>query len=223
MLFAAGHGTRMRPLTRDLPKPLVRVGATTLIDHALDLALPHAAPIAVNVHAHADKLTAHLSDRPVAISDERAELLETGGGLAKALPLLGADPVFTCNTDAAWGGPNPFAVLQGAWRDGMEALLLLVRPQDALNHVGGDFAQRPGGRIARGGDLIYTGAQIVATDRLAQVAAGAPSAFSLNLLWDALLAHGTVHGVLYDGAWCDVGTPAAIADAARLIKARTRA
>ncbi|WP_136636076.1 nucleotidyltransferase family protein [Pseudooceanicola onchidii] len=206
MLFAAGFGTRMGALTADRPKPLVEVAGRPLIDHALDLALPVAGPIVVNTHYRAPQLKAHLAESPVHCLYEDP-ILETGGGLRNALPHLGTGPVFTLNSDAVWAGPNPLALLNAAWRDDMEALLLGIPPAQAIGHVGlGDFT--PGPPVARGPGLVYSGAQIIRTDGLAEIA---EDAFSLNLLWDRMLVRGTLHILPYGGQWCDVGRPEGIA------------
>lgn len=207
MIFAAGHGTRMGPLTRDRPKPLIEVAGRPLIEHALDLT-DAVTPLrrVVNVHAHADMLRDALRDRDVIFSDETDILRETGGGLKHALPLLGPDPVFTLNSDAVWSGPPPLRALAQAWRpDAMEGLLLLVDAGDAIGHSGrGDFDLGPDGRLGRGGPRIYTGAQIVATGRLSVID---ETSFSLNLLWDDMIARGKLFGLVWPGRWCDVGQP----------------
>ena len=215
MLFAAGLGTRMAPLTADRPKPLIPVAGCPLIDHALALTqVPCVGTRVVNVHYRGEMIRDHLSGQDVAISAEDP-LLETGGGLRHALPLLGAGPVMTLNTDAVWRGPNPLSRLADAWRPGMEALLLLVPKARVTGHVGpGDFTISAGGRLTRARDLIYTGAQIVRTDGLADVP---HAAFSLNLVWDAMAARGGLHGIVYDGDWCDVGRPESIALAEDLL------
>jgi MurNAc alpha-1-phosphate uridylyltransferase len=210
MLFAAGFGTRLGALTRDRPKPLVEVAGRPLIDHALALAdgVPRKV---VNAHYLAPRLIAHLAGRrDVRISEERERLLDTGGGLRHALPLLGEGPVFTLNTDAVWTGPNPLATLAAAWEPArMEGLLLLVPPERALGHAGaGDFRPGSDGRLERGPGAVYTGAQIVATGGLAEMPEGP---FSLNLLWDAIARRGGLFGVLHPGGWCDVGRPEGIA------------
>ena len=210
LYFAAGLGTRMKPLTDQVPKPLIRVGNTTLIDHAI--AIGDAAGVTTrvaNVHHRAGDLKRHLAGRNIAISDETEELLETGGGLRKALPLLGPGPVFTMNTDAVWRGPNPLETLRRVWDGGrMDALLLCVPPERASGHLGrGDFVFDPDGRIAYGSGPIYTGAQIIAPQPLPQVP---DTAFSMRVYWDALIARGTAYGLIYDGEWCDVGHPDAL-------------
>ncbi|SNR32594.1 nucleotidyltransferase family protein [Paracoccus sediminis] len=216
MIFAAGLGTRMRPLTDRLPKPLIPVAGRTLLDRALDLGRDAGAgPVVVNTHYLGDRIAAHLAGRGVAISDEPGTILDTGGGLRQALPLLGTDPVMTLNPDVVWTGPNPLAALNAAWRDDMDALLMLVPLARATARQGaGDFALDDAGRIARGGDLVYGGAQIIRPDRLADIP---DRVFSLNRLWDRLIADGRAHGIVHPGGWCDVGYPGAIPLAEELI------
>ncbi|PPB82695.1 MurNAc alpha-1-phosphate uridylyltransferase [Albidovulum inexpectatum] len=219
MLFAAGLGTRMGPLTADRPKPLVPVAGRALIDHALGLVdAAGIGRIVVNLHYRADQLRAHLAGRAdIALSDESERLLETGGGLRQALPLLGPGPVFTLNTDAVWTGANPLAQLRAAWDPArMEALLLLIPRDNALGHAGqGDFDLGPDGRLRRGPGLVYTGAQIIRTETLPAIA---EDVFSLNRLWDDMLARGTVFGCLHRGGWCDVGRPDCIPIAEAMLK-----
>ena len=224
MIFAAGRGTRMGALTRTRPKPLIRVAGRALIDHAL--AQAEGASVTrrvVNCHYLADRIAAHLAARandppgtpPVAISHEPV-LLDTGGGLRAALPLLGAGPVFTLNSDAVWAGPNPLAALRAGWHDRAEALLLLVPPERAhARRAGGDFTLGPDGRLKRGGDLVYTGAQIIRTGALAEPEG---PVFSLNAVWDAMARRGTLRGLVHDGAWCDVGHPGGIRAAEALLR-----
>ncbi len=138
MIFAAGLGTRMGALTRDRPKPLLPLGGGTLLDHALAQARGIAPRrIVVNTHAHAGQVEAALDGQPDVTPLFEPTLLETGGGLKAALPLLGTDPVLTLNADAGWLGPNPLALLRAAWDpDRMEALMLLVPPRAATGHAG---------------------------------------------------------------------------------------
>lgn len=218
MIFAAGRGTRMAPLTDRLPKPLIEVGGRTLLDRALDLAAGAGiGRVVVNIHHLGGQIADHLAGRPgIALSDERDALLETGGGLRRALPLLGPGPVLTLNPDAVWTGPNPLAALLAAWEPArMDALLALVPADRAVARVGpGDFALDSGGRIARGGGLVYGGAQIIRPDRLAAIP---EAAFSLNRLWDLMIAEGRAFGLVHPGAWCDVGRPDCIAAAEALL------
>ena len=206
MLFAAGKGTRMAPLTDTTPKPLIPVAGRPLIDHALALARTGGARrIVVNVHHLGQRIVDHLAGSDVLISDEREALLETGGGLKKALPLLGPGPVLTMNPDVLWTGPNPVAALRGAWDDRMDALLMLVPVERARGRLGGgDFALDAQGRIARGGPFVYTGCQILRTEGLAGIRA---DVFSLNLLWDRMIADRRAYGMVHPGGWCDVGRP----------------
>ena len=219
MLFAAGKGTRMGVLTNNCPKPLISVGGKPLIDHALALVQAAAIPnVVANVHYLPQQITSHLHGTGVRISDESDALLETGGGLRRALPLLGNDPVYTLNPDAVWTGMNPLTQLQAAWRpDDMDGLLLMVEPQDAFGHSGpGDFLQDDGGGLRRGPGLVYTGAQILATDSLAQIP---EAAFSLNRVWDLLLQRNRLYGIVHHGGWCDVGSPVGIEKAEAMLKA----
>lgn len=212
MLFAAGLGTRMAPLTKALPKPLVEVGGIPLVDHAIRQIDAAAVPrIVVNLHYKAEMIRTHLADRrDVAFSDETGELLDTGGGLKAALPLLGDGPVFTMNTDAVWSGGNPLSELAAAW-DGarMEALLLLVHRDRAIGHSGeGDFDIGADGRLRRGSSYVYTGVQVIRTERIARMA---ERVFSLNRVWDAMIAEGRLFGTVHRGGFCDVGRPDCIA------------
>lgn len=212
MLFAAGLGTRMAPLTDDRPKPLIKVAGRALLDHALDLTEGmNLARRVVNTHYLAPMIRDHLADRPdIQLSDEQPDILDTGGGLRQALPLLGSGPVFTLNTDAVWTGPNPIETLRRAWRpDLMDALLLLVPRERAVGHNGkGDFLSDEDGRLCRGPGQVYSGLQILRTEGLADIQ---DKAFSLNLLWNDMLSRGRVFGVTHPGGWCDVGHPAGIA------------
>jgi N-acetyl-alpha-D-muramate 1-phosphate uridylyltransferase len=228
MIFAAGLGTRMGALTADRPKPLLRAAGRPLLDHALAAARGVRPPrIVVNAHAHAGQVAAHLAEAaPDALISHEAERLETGGGLKRALPLLGEGPTFTLNADAVWLGPNPLALLLDQWRPAdMTALLMLVPRDRARAHAGpGDFFLGGDARLAhRGGaaeaPLVYTGAQLIDPAGLAAVR---EEAFSLWRLWSHLLADGRLYGAVYPGDWIDVGTPAglAAADAAAAAPAR---
>lgn len=210
MIFAAGLGTRMRPLTDTRPKPLITVAGRSLLDRALDLGRAGGAGrIVVNTHYLGARIADHLAGSDVAISDEADLLLDTGGGLRKALPLLGPGPVATLNPDVVWTGANPIAALCEAWDDArMDALLMVVPLARARARIGaGDFAMDDGGRITRRGDFVYAGAQVIRPDRLAQIPA---DVFSLNVLWDMLIAEGRAFGLTHRGGWCDVGRPETI-------------
>ena len=210
MIFAAGFGTRMRPLTDNLPKPLIPVGGQTLLDRAL--AMGRAAgcdPIVVNTHYLGGMIASHLAGQGVAISDEADAILETGGGLRKALPLLGAGPVLTLSPDVVWTGPNPLMALQAAWDDTrMDALMMLVPLAKATARKGGgDFALDGDGQISRKGDFVYGSAHLLRADRLAEIP---DRVFSLNLVWDRIIADGRAFGIVHHGGWCDVGAPETI-------------
>jgi N-acetyl-alpha-D-muramate 1-phosphate uridylyltransferase len=216
MLFAAGLGTRMGALTRTRPKPLLEVAGRAMIDHALDIAELAGVPrIVVNTHYKAALLESHLDGRNLTISHEH-ELLDTGGGLRAALPLLGPGPVFTMNSDVLWTGPNPLATLRDDWRAESGALLLLVPARRARGYRGsGDFSLSPDGRLTRGGDLVYTGAQILWPDGLADFP---QAAFSLNHLWDVMERRGTLRGVVHPGGWCDAGHPDGLIEAEAMLR-----
>lgn len=220
MLFAAGFGTRMGHLTADRPKPLIPVAGRALIDHALDLAgKAGISRVVVNVHYLAPMIVRHLAGRNIAISDETARILDTGGGLRAALPLLGPDPVFTLNPDAVWTGANPLPELAAAWDPArMDALLSLLPVAEAAPPSGrSDFVMDQEGRIARAGAAaghVFLGAQIIATEALAGIS---EEVFSLNRLWDGMIARGRAFGLIHRGGWCDVGHPAGIAQAEALL------
>lgn len=170
MIFAAGKGTRMAPLTDVMPKPLIAVGGRSLLDRALDLAqAAEVERIVVNIHHLGSQIRDHIGDQ-VQISDESDLLLETGGGLRKALPLLGAGPVITMNPDVVWTGPNPVSALLEAWNDDMHALLMLV-PMSRTHgrQGGGDFSLGADNHLIRKGDLVYGGVQIIRPDRLEEI------------------------------------------------------
>ena len=210
MIFAAGKGTRMAPLTDTRPKPLIEVAGRTLLDRALQMGRAAGAKqIVVNTHYLGQQIHDHLAGTDVRISDEADLLLETGGGLRKALPLLGDGPVMTLNPDVVWTGPNPLSALQTAWDDSrMDALLMLVAHDRARGRVGpGDFSLDPAGRISRKGDFVYAGCQIIRTERLAEIG---DEIFSLNRLWDLMIAEGRAYGITHPGGWCDLGRPETI-------------
>ena len=217
MIFAAGLGTRMGVLTKSRPKPLVEVAGRPLIDYAMDTAQgADLRRIVVNTHYLSDQLHKHLSNQPVQFSDESTQLLDTGGGLRNALPLLGDGPVFTLNSDAIWRGPNPLQHLRDNWNpDVMDALLLLVPPDPSTAHPGaGDFLMSPDGALQRGPGMIFPGAQIIATDLLHDIP---QDVFSLNIVWDKMIARRRLFGVMYSGQWRDVGSPKGLIEAQKLL------
>ncbi len=209
MIFAAGRGTRMGPLGQDRPKPLIPVAGRCLIDHALAQARGFGtAPIVVNLHHRAEAIRAHLADQPDLILSAEETLLETGGGLRAALQHLGPGPVMTLSTDLLWHAGNPLAQLEAAWDPRrMDALLLLVPMDRAPGHEAepGDFARAPDGRLVRGRGHLYAGAQIVTTPLLHEIDM---PVFSLNRLWDLMIARGRLYGLEYRGFWADAGTAA---------------
>lgn len=214
MLFAAGFGTRMGALTANQPKPMIKVAGKPLIEHALDLAKTAGiSKTVVNLHYLGDQIESHLQNRDITLSWERDRILETGGGLKAALPLLGDGPVLTLNTDAVWSGQNPLSQLLDVWDPAkMDALLLLLPAEKALGHSGtGDFLLDDQGRISRANGAkapIYLGAQILKTEALYAIS---EPVFSLNRLWDIAIANQRAYGLLHHGGWCDVGRPEGIA------------
>jgi N-acetyl-alpha-D-muramate 1-phosphate uridylyltransferase len=227
MVLAAGLGLRMRPLTLTTPKPLLAVAGRTMLDRVLDhLDEVGVAHRVVNAHWLAASLHQHLAGRPgVSLSDE-PEVLETGGGVAKALPLLGDRPFYVCNADIVWedGRCSALRRLAEAW-DGerMDALLLMQPTATAFGYDGpGDFFLDDHGRARRrSGDevspLLFAGVQIL-HPRLFD---GAPAGkFSLNVLFDKAAAAGRLYGLVHDGAWYHIGTPEALGDAEKLLAAR---
>jgi MurNAc alpha-1-phosphate uridylyltransferase len=221
MIMAAGLGKRMRPLTATRPKPLIEVGGKALLDHVLErLRAAGVRKVVVNVHYLADALEAHLISRDhgleVVISDERNMLLETGGGLVQAAPLIDADPFLALNSDNLWidGPADTLKLLASQWDDArMDALLLLVPQARALNHSGlGDFHMDRAGRLrrrerSRVAPFVFTGIQI-ASKRLLRDAPEGP--FSTNILWDRAIEEGRCFGAVHQGLWFDVGTPQSI-------------
>lgn len=217
MMFAAGFGTRMKPLTDDRPKPLIEVAGKPLFDHALELGRDAGCtPIVANLHYKADQLEQHLAGTGVITMIEWPEILDTGGGLRNALNRLGDNTVVTMNTDAVWAGPNPIDLLQDAWEpDRMDAMLIGIRLENARGYDGaGDFTLAEDGRLSRGAGLLYGGVQIIKTDLLLDIS---EPVFSLNLLWDAMLSRKRLFGLPYPGLWCDVGHPAGISRAEEML------
>jgi MurNAc alpha-1-phosphate uridylyltransferase len=227
MVMAAGHGTRMRPLTNDRSKAMVKVGGKPLIDHMLDrLSEVGVERAVVNVHAHADHLEAHLKSRKagpeIIISDEREELLETGGGVVKALPLLGANPIFICNIDAIWRPFEPVLEdLMAKWDPSkMDELLLCARADWSLGYSGkGDFnIHDDAGLTRRDGERarhVYAGVQIF------KPVLAKPfklERFSRNKIWDETLRRRKLFGAELPGYWMHVGDPRAVIAAEAVLK-----
>lgn len=231
MVLAAGLGKRMRPITEIMPKPMVPVAGKPLIDWGLDaLASAGVASAVVNVHYLSDQLVDHLKGRTrprIVISDERDLLLDSGGGILRALPLLGGAPFYILNADTFWidGSDDNIRRLALAWSDAsMDILLMLARLDQATGHTGGgDFRMAPDGRLERAAGstdgLIYAGAGIVHP----RVFADAPDGpHSLNRQFDRALAQGRLYGMVLDGSWITVGTPDAIATAEAEVKRALR-
>jgi MurNAc alpha-1-phosphate uridylyltransferase len=220
MVLAAGLGTRMRPAANGLPKPLVPLGGRALIDHVLDRIAEAGVPRAVvNVHYCADQVVAHLGGRKrpeIVISDETDLILDTGGGVMKALSHLGDTAFLVHNSDSVWieRGTSNLARLFGRWDDhAMDCLMLLAPVETSLGYSGkGDFSLTTAGEIARRGtaghvDYVFAGASLMHPRLFADSPSGA---FSLNLLWDRAIAAHRIYGLTLDGVWMHVGDPIAL-------------
>jgi MurNAc alpha-1-phosphate uridylyltransferase len=218
MILAAGLGLRMRPLTDHKPKPLIEVAGKPLIDYGMDrLREAGVQKAVVNGHYRADQMLAWSRQQEVpevVFSDEQAEILDTGGGIAKALPLLGSQPFFVLNSDSFWldGKIPALRRLRAAWSDVTMDCLLLLCPVDRTigydDH--GDFLLGKDGRVIRqrgGSALTYIGCYLVHPRLFEEASSGK---FSMNLLWDRAISRGRLHGVSHDGKWFHVGTPKAI-------------
>lgn len=221
MVLAAGLGKRMRPLTATRPKPLVEVAGRTLLDRALDrVAAAGIASAVVNVHYFADQIEAAVAARPgglaIRISDERPKLLETGGGVTAALPLIDADPFFVVNADNLWmdGSADTLRLLAQRWDPAvMDALLLLVPLARASGYEGrGDFHMDPVGRLrprieTRVAPFVYSGVQLLSKSLFD----GEPvEPFSMWRAWHKAIAAGRFYGAVHQGLWFHVGTPASV-------------
>lgn len=227
MILAAGYGTRMMPLSAATPKPLIAVAGKPMIDYGYEkLAAAGVARVVVNAHYLAERIHAWAAAKtapPVMVSDE-PELLDTGGGVARALPLLGGGAFMVLNGDSFWlDGPEQPALdrMRSAFvPDEMDAILLLCPLEKAVGYDGaGDFFIAADGRLTRGkgdGALAFAGCQIASGHLFDQAPLGA---FSTNLLWDRAIAAGRLRGVVHDGIWLHVGTPGAIPLAEAAIRA----
>jgi MurNAc alpha-1-phosphate uridylyltransferase len=223
MVMAAGLGKRMRPLTATRPKPLINVAGRTLIDHCLDrLKAAGVEKAVVNVHFLAPQLEAHLKNRAqgieIVISDEREQLLETGGGIVRAMPMIDADPFLVVNSDNFWvdGPVDTLRLLASHWNDAtMDALLLVVPHARANCHGGaGDFHMNAAGALKRRkpngvAPFVYTGIQMVSKRLFEGELPEGP--FSTNILWDRAIAAGRCFGAVHQGLWFDIGRPKSIA------------
>lgn len=221
MVLAAGNGRRMRPLTDTMPKPLVRVAGKPLLDYVLDrLAAAGVQEAVVNVHHFADQIERHLAGRNkprVVFSDERAALLDTGGGVVRALPKLGPDPFFHLNADTIWiegVHPNLQRLADRFDARTMDALLLLAATATSIGYDGiGDYMLEPDGRLRRRTEnevvpFVYAGVAILSPAIFADAPAGA---FSLVRLFDRVEESGRLYGLRLEGTWMHVGTPEAVA------------
>jgi N-acetyl-alpha-D-muramate 1-phosphate uridylyltransferase len=221
MVMAAGLGTRMRPLTDHMPKPLVKVAGKPLIEYAFDkLRLAGVGKAVVNVHYLPEQVEAYVADNAcdldITISDERELLLETGGGLVKALPVIQGNPFFCINSDAIWtdGAVDALTRMAAHWDSvTMDGLLLLVPRERAFNHRGsGDFSTDELGRPIRRGaaptaPFVHTGIQLLSRAFLNDAPTGP---FSTNVLWDRAIAKGRLFALEHQGDWFDIGSPQAI-------------
>ncbi|MBF0268223.1 MAG: nucleotidyltransferase family protein [Alphaproteobacteria bacterium] len=227
--LAAGLGLRLRPLTLTTPKPLVSVAGKTLLDHALDkMAALGVEDCVVNMHHLADKIASHVAGRrkpKITLSDETGQLLETGGGIAKALSFFEGQAFIAANADILWtdapAAPQALERLRIAWdEDKMDGLLLLVPRPGAFGYEGaGDFFIEADQRLRRKqpgqqAPFVFAGVQILHPNLFDEAPAGA---FSLNLLYDKALARGRLFGLIHDGGWYHIGTPEALAQAQELL------
>jgi N-acetyl-alpha-D-muramate 1-phosphate uridylyltransferase len=228
MVFAAGLGARMRPITETMPKPLVKIGGKTLIDHTLDrFAQAGLKTVVVNVHHHADQLEAHLAKRKpppkIIISDERKKLLDQGGGIRKALPHLGKAPFFIANTDSFWveGPRSNLSRLAVSWNPDRMDILLLVAAM--TNSVGvdwaGDFTMDAAGRLTpreerRVAPFVYSGVGIIKPELFRDAN---EDVFRLAPYFHKAAEAGRLYGLRLDGLWFHVGTPQAIQDVERTL------
>ncbi len=229
MVLAAGFGERMRPLTERLPKPLVPVAGKPLLDHVLDrLAAAGIERAVINVHYLADMIEKHVQGRTrptITISDERQALLDTGGGVVKALPALGPGPFIHVNSDTIWIDsvkPNLNRLAEAFDPARMDALLLLAPTAGSIGYSGsGDFVMATDGRLTRRSEreiapFVYAGAAVLRPELFQD---SPPGAFSLTRLFNRAEASGRLHGLRLEGVWMHVGTPAAIAEAEAAIAA----
>ena len=230
--MAAGLGTRMAPLTLERPKPLIPLNGKPLIDHVIDRLVQGGVTfIIVNVHYKADQLIAHLEQRrardrgvELIISNETDAILDTGGGIAKALPHFGGEPFFTYNSDSLWieGMGSALARMRARWNpETMDALMLLAPCATAIGYDGrGDFEMDSWGVLKRRAEMnlapfVWTGLQIL-HPRLFDAAP--KGRFSINRLWDVAIEKGRLMGVRLDGVWIHVGTPQGLEEAESFLR-----
>jgi MurNAc alpha-1-phosphate uridylyltransferase len=230
MVMAAGLGKRMRPLTATRPKPLVQIAGKALIDHTIEhLRAAGVEKAVVNVHYLASALEAHLKHNvqgiEIVVSDERKQLLETGGGLKRALPLIDADPFLAVNSDNLWvdGPVDALRLLASHWDESrMDVLLLLVPQARAHCHLGpGDFHMSASGALRRRkprtvAPFVFIGIQMISKRLFEEDTPEGP--FSTNLLWDRAIARGRCYGTVHQGLWFDIGRPQSIAKAEAILQ-----
>ena len=228
MVLAAGLGKRMRPLTTTRPKPLIEVAGRTLLDRALDhLRVAGVSRAVVNAHYFADQIVSHLAGQPpgldIQLSDERGLLLETGGGVTKALPLIDSDPFYVVNSDNLWidGSVDTLRLLAQRWDAGaMDVLLLLVPLARATGYDGrGDFHMDPTGLVRTRGEhriapYVFSGVQLLAKHMFENEPV---EPFTMWRVWDRALAAGRVYGIVHQGLWFHVGTPQAVTETEALL------
>ena len=216
LIFCAGFGTRMGEITKVTPKPMVPILNKPLIDYAIDISLnANIQNIVVNLHYLPEQIEDHLAKfKKIKIIREIPTILETGGGLKNALPMLGENPVITLNSDTVWIGSNPIKSLLKAWDpQEMDALLMLIPTDRAQAHQkSGDFYLDNTKRLTRrkghtNAPYVYSGVQIIKTDLLGSIN---KKSFSINLLWDKILNNKKAFGIVYNGTWIDVGHPEGI-------------
>ena len=237
MVLAAGLGQRMQASETDPPKPLTKIGGIALLDRMLTrLAGFGVTHVVINLHHKSEMIEAHLRDVDypfeIIFSDERASLMETGGGVFQALPLLGDMPFFVCNADVLWienaknGNTKTLEKLASTFEpEKMDACLLLASRDNCTGYDGaGDFNYTLHGKIERrkvqsGAEWIYAGVQIVSPslfEKTPEVVKSHP--FSFNVLWDEALAAERLYGCSLDGTWLHVGTPQGVQDAERILQ-----
>lgn len=232
MILAAGLGTRMAPLTLETPKPLIKLGGKPLIDHAIDRLVAGGIDfIVVNVHYKADQLIEHVNKKRTelpkvkfVISDETEELLDTGAGVRKALPLFEGEAFLTYNSDSLWieGMGSSLARMHARWNpETMDALMLLAPCATAIGYDGrGDFDMDAWGRLKRRPEMniapfVWTGVQIVQSSLFQDAPQGR---FSINRQWDRSMTAGRLWGMRLDGVWIHVGTPQALEEAEEFLR-----
>ena len=220
MIMAAGFGTRMGDLTRHRPKPMLPLAGRPMLDHVLDQIQSAGLGTAViNLHYLGDQIRTHLAGRKtpaIRFSEEQPDILDTGGGIVQALPILGPNPFVVVNSDAVFVGPNPVGLLLHHWHEMQADALLLMVPRTqtiAYTRAGDFFVDQNTATPTRRGNadtapFVYAGAQIITPDAFANAPAGA---FSSNLIWNDLLARDRLRAIAYPGQWVDVGTPEGLA------------